>query len=399
MKQNVLQLIGSFNEGGSERQALQLARLLKENGRFGVHIACLDAGGVLRGEVASAGFAEIPDFPLTSFYDRNALIQLRRFARFLREREIAVVHTHDFYTNVFGMAGAAFARVPVRIASRRETTGWRTAAQKFVERRAYDLAHRVIANAEAVRNQLISEGVRKEKTLTIYNSLDLERVRPESVLRRHDALKAFNLPVEDDTQLVTIVANLRHKVKNHSMFLRAARAVSQVLPRARFVIAGEGELMAPLRAMAEGLGLTDQVYFIGRCDRIAELLALSDVCVLSSTAEGFSNSILEYMAAARPVVATDVGGAREAVVDSQTGYLVRSDDDLAMADRIIALLRDPDMGRAMGKAGRHIIEETFSCEAQLKKTQDLYDDLLASTGPVPRQALKRSSRASLEAQR
>jgi glycosyltransferase involved in cell wall biosynthesis len=399
MKQNVLQLIGSFHEGGSERQAVQLARLLKENGRYGVHIACLDASGTLRGEVERLGVGKIPEFPLTSFYDRNAFNQLRRFARFLREREVSVVHTHDFYTNVFGMAGAALARVPVRIASRRETTGWRSDVQKFVERRAYDLAHKVITNAEAVRDQLISEGVRKEKTLTIYNSLDLERVSAGSVMRRNDALAMFNLPAENNIQLVTIVANLRHKVKNHSMFLRAARTVSQALPRTGFVVAGEGELMTSLRAMAEELGLTDKVYFIGRCDRVGELLALSDVCVLSSTAEGFSNSILEYMAAARPVVATDVGGAREAIVDSQTGYLVRSDDCAAMAERIVDLLRNPHMASAMGKRGRQIIEERFSCEAQLEKTQDLYARLLARARPIRRKALKRDSKVSLEAQR
>src|ERR1041384_1765607 len=98
VKRNVLQLIGSFSEGGSERQALQLARLLKENGRHNVHVACLDASGVLRGEAERMGFGEIPEFPLTSFYDRNAIRQLRRFGGFLREREIALVHTHDFYT-------------------------------------------------------------------------------------------------------------------------------------------------------------------------------------------------------------------------------------------------------------------------------------------------------------
>jgi len=399
MKRNVLQLIGSFHEGGSERQAVQLARLLKENGSYGVHIACLDASGVLRAEAARAGFAEIPEFRLTSFYDRNAFKQLRRFAQFLREREIDVVHTHDFYTNVFGMPAAMLARVSARVASRRETTGWRTDVQRFVERRAYDLAHKVIANAEAVRNQLISEGVRKEKTTVIYNSLDISRVSSSSCLRREEALASFKLPCGDNTPLVTIVANLRHAVKNHSMFLRAARTVSQALPRTRFVVAGEGELMTSMRAMVEGLGLGGKVFFIGRCDRIGDLLGLSDVCVLSSTAEGFSNSILEYMAAARPVVATDVGGAREAIVDRQTGYLVRSDDDAAMADRIVALLRDPSLARAMGKRGRQVIEEKFSCEAQLERTQELYDWLLTTARSIASQTLKKSSNVSFEAQR
>lgn len=390
MSRNVLQLIGSFHEGGSERQAVQLARLLKEGDRYRVHIACLDASGALRDEVERLGFGEIPEFRLTSFYDRNAARQIRRFARLLREREIALVHTHDFYTNVFGLAGATLARVPVRIASRRETVGWRTAAQKFVERRAYNLAHAIIANAEAVGAQLIKEGVRPDKIVTIHNSLDLARVcmRQE---QRDATLAMLNLARSYNTTFVTMVANLRHPVKNHSMFLRAARRVSEAVPQARFIIAGEGELMASMRALAEELGLSRDVFFIGRSERVAELLALSDVCVLASRAEGFSNAILEYMAAARPVVATDVGGAREAIVDGETGYLIPSDDDQAMAERIISLLRDPQRARAMGERGRQIIEQKFSCEVQLEKTQNLYDWMLARVLPVMPQTLSGAS--------
>jgi glycosyltransferase involved in cell wall biosynthesis len=106
------------------------------------------------------------------------------------------------------------------------------------------------------------------------------------------------------------------------------------------------------------------------------LLSVSDVCVLSSSSEGFSNSILEYMAAAKPVVATDVGGAREAVVEGETGFLVRSGDDEALGERIITLLRDPDRALAMGQRGRSVVEEKFSSEAQLKRTHQLYDRLL-----------------------
>jgi glycosyltransferase involved in cell wall biosynthesis len=387
MMRNALQLIGSFAEGGSERQAIQLARLMKERGRYNVHVACLDGSGVLRDEVERMGFTDIPQFPLTSFYDRNAVMQLNRFARFLREREVEIVQTHDFYTNVFGMAAASLARMPVRIASRRETTGWRSSAQKFVERRAYSLAHAIVANCNAARDQLISEGVSKKKISTIYNSLDFERVTPRAPMQRHDAISLFGLPGDLNAHVVTIVANLRHPVKNHPMFLRAASRVRDALPQARFVIAGEGELMNPMRAMAEQLGLSKSVFFIGRCDRIGDLLDLSDVCVLASTAEGFSNAILEYMAAARPVVATDVGGAREAIAEGTTGYLVPSDNDSAMAERIVALLRDPVEARAMGERGRQVTRQKFSCEAQLERTQELYDRMLARVSTRLRQPL------------
>ena len=387
MQSNVLQLIGSFHQGGSERQAVQLARLLHESGRFGVRVASLDPAGVLRAEVEGVGIGEIPAFPLTSFYDRNALTQLRRCAAFLRASKISVVHTHDFYTNVFGMASAALARVPVRIASRRETGGMRTPAQKRVELLAYRLAHAVVANAEAVGAQLVSDGVPAGKVTTVYNGLDLARVTPPAGLNVEAARASFNLPAAASRPVVTIVANMRHEVKDYPLFLRAARRVRAAVPEAAFALAGEGELTDALRALAAGLGLGDAAFFLGRCERVAELLAASNVCVLSSKAEGFSNAILEYMAAARPVVATDVGGAREAIVEGETGHLVAAGDDEAMAARVVELLRDPSRARSMGERGRLVVEQKFSCGAQLERTEGLYERLLAkarsSGAPAP----------------
>src|SRR5882724_436763 len=113
---------------------VQLTRLLSVSGGYRVSVACLNAGGVLRPEIDSIGLDDIPEYPLTSFYDLNMLQQLRRFSAFLKQTKISLVHTHDFYSNIFGMAGARLAGVPVRLASRRETGGMRTPAQKKAER-------------------------------------------------------------------------------------------------------------------------------------------------------------------------------------------------------------------------------------------------------------------------
>lgn len=392
MKPNVLQLVDSFNQGGTERQAVQLIRLLHESGRYRVHVACLHGSGVLRDEVERLGLGEIYEYPLTSFYNRQAVMQLRRFASFLREHKIELLHTHDFYTNIFGMTAAALARIPVRIASRRETTGMRTVAQNRVERCSYALAHTVVANAEAVRRQLIEEGVRAEKIFVVHNGLDIRRLAPRPGLRRDEVLATLNLPHDSGRRFVTIVANLRLAVKDYPTFLRAARRVRAAAPEAAFVIAGEGELLEPMRALAARLGLERDAFFIGRCGNVADLLAVSDVCVLSSKAEGFSNSILEYMAAARPVVATDVGGAREAMIEGETGYLVPSGDDEKMAARIVSLLRDPERARVMGERGRRVIEQKFSCEAQLERTENLYHRLLAETRPALPQVAENMTR-------
>ncbi len=370
----VLQLIYGFLDGGSERQMFQLTRMLLASGRHDVRLACLTRTGDLL-EEAEGLAGDIPEFPIKSFYGPSMLRELLRFASFLREGGFDVVHTHDFYSNIFGMAGAALARTPARVASRRETGGLRTERQKSVERCAYRLAHAVVANAKAVKDCLVSEGVPAGKIVTLYNGLDLSRAAPRPDGERDELLAAFGLP-RSPRRFVTIVANMRHAVKDHPTFLRAARRVRDAVPDAAFILAGDGRLSDDLRAHASELGLSEDVFFVGRCERVGDLLSVSDVCVLSSKAEGFSNSILEYMAASRPVVATDVGGAREAIEEGETGYVVAPGDDETLAARIVELLQDPARAWRMGERGRRVVEEKFSCEAQLANTEALYTRLL-----------------------
>jgi glycosyltransferase involved in cell wall biosynthesis len=160
--------------------------------------------------------------------------------------------------------------------------------------------------------------------------------------------------------------------------LCAARRIKDRFPSAAFVLAGDGPLTGEIKALTEELGLAADVFFTGTCNDVAGLLAVSKIGVLSSRAEGFSNSILEYMASSLPVVVTDVGGAREAVTDGQTGYIVAPGDDAALADRIVGLLRDPASARRIGEAGRDAVERGFSCSVRLARTEELYDRLLDS---------------------
>ena len=387
MKPNVLFIIDSFEQGGSERQALQLLRQLHESGDCRVHLACLQDRGSLRADADRLRLGEISEYALTSFYDLNFIKQLRRFAHFLKQKKIDVVHTHCFYTNVFGMTGSFWARVPARITSKGETDGFRTSMQKRAERAAFRLAHRVIANCQVVRNQLIREGVNPGRIVQHYNGLDLDRVRIVPSLTRETARAKFGLP--EGRRFITIVANLHNPVKDHPTFLRAAARVRARVPDAAFVIAGEGALMEGLRNQAEELGIGKDVFFVGRCDDIATLLYASDIGVLSSKAEGFANAILEYMAASLPVVATDVGGAREAVVEGKTGFLVTSGDDVTMAERIMQLLTAAD-ARAMGEHARAIVETEFSAEKHLQNTLELYDELLSARKRLPRKVHEES---------
>ena len=271
------------------------------------------------------------------------------------------------------MAAAASAGTFARIASKRETEGVRTKGQDRVERLAFGAASKIVVNSAAVQAHLSKRGLKESRLELIHNGVDVAAF-DAARSRANEVRRMLDLP--EDRKLVTAVANLRHDVKNIPMFLRAVDRVTEEVSNARFVIAGEGEKKVDLEAMAVQLGIEQFTYFVGRCDDVPGLLAASSVCVLPSTAEGFSNSVLEYMAAGKPVVVTDVGGASEGVVENENGYLVPSDDDKKMAERIIELLKDEDKATSFGAAARERVASDFSTDRQLEKTLDLYHRLL-----------------------
>jgi L-malate glycosyltransferase len=368
VKKRVLEFIGSFHQGGTERQAVSLTRLLKKSGEFDVAAATLNKEGVLLDEMEAMGLGEMREFKLTSFFNANFVRQVRSCAKYLQENRIDLVHTHDFYTNVFGMAAASLAGIRARVASKRETGGMRSSAQEFVEKLAFGRAKAIVVNAEAVREHLASRSISPAKIHVIHNGLDLARFENAA----GDPTE-FGLPA--GKRFITLLANLRHAVKNVPMLLRAAKTVAAAVADAHFVIAGEGELETAFKTQAKELGLARRVHFIGRCTNVPALLAVSHTCVLTSTAEGFSNSILEYMAAGKPVVATSVGGAAEAVTEGKTGFLVASNDDAALAVQLIAILSDDHLANSLGQEGRRVAAAKFSLDAQLAATTALYRSL------------------------
>lgn len=373
MKKKVAQFVGSFHQGGSESQAVQLSRMLRAAGEFEVLILTLDKSGSLLEQFGSSEVEEISEYKLNSFLSTGFLTQLFRCAKFLRQNKIDIVHTHDFYSNVFGMFAARLAGVDIPIASRRETKGIRTRNQERLERLAFRLSTAITVNAGAVEKYLLAAGVDKRKITLIYNGVDLDKFEPVIEDR---SLTCSQLGLDPEKRFVTLVANLRHGVKNQAMLLRCAKRLKEDFPDVQFVFAGEGERKRFLIELSRKLEVEDSCRFIDRCRTIPELLSISEICVLTSYAEGFPNSILEYMAAGKPVVATNVGGVGECVSDGKSGFLVGSDDDREMSAKLGILLGDGTLAKRFGDSGREIVESRFSTGIQLQEITGLYRSLL-----------------------
>jgi glycosyltransferase involved in cell wall biosynthesis len=363
----VLIFTNSFRIGGSERQAVELAKRLDPS-KFELIVACFQKDGPLSAELP-CGLDKVHAFPLAGFFNWNAFRRAVDFIRLLRKMRVQVVQCFDFYSNVFAIPLARLAGVPVILGSRRdEGVTLRTRAQRMVEGWCYRLATGVVANAEAIKAQLVKrDGLRPERAWVIHNGLDLDRFDQQGSVSRADH--------NGDGVTVAVVANLRQE-KGHMVFLDAAHRLAGLYPQARFRIVGDGPMWQRIEARVKELGLSERVEMTGATKDIPAFLQSIDIMVNPSHTEGFPNAVLEAMAASLPVVATDVGGTHELVGEGLTGYLVPPGDGAVMAERLARLCKDPDARLKMGEAGRRRMAERFTADLMAKRFETLYQTLV-----------------------
>jgi glycosyltransferase involved in cell wall biosynthesis len=166
-----------------------------------------------------------------------------------------------------------------------------------------------------------------------------------------------------------------NRIKDQGTLLRAARLVADTLSGFTLDIVGDGPMHDEVHALAAELGLGDVVRFHGFRDDIGAVLATADLFVLSSLSEGISITLLEAMAAALPVVATDVGGNREVVLPEETGLLVPAGDAAALAEAMVAILTDPPRARRLGAGGLARVSRDFSIARTVAAYEEIYDTL------------------------
>jgi glycosyltransferase involved in cell wall biosynthesis len=345
----------SFDPGGTERQMTELVRRLDPH-RWAVHLACFHARGAWFGRAAEAA-ASVVEFPIQTFRRPSALRHMWAFANWCRARRIAVVHTTELYSNIFGLPGAAIANVPVRIANRREINPDKSVAQIAMQRAAYAAAHKVVANSRAAADRLRLERVPDRKIAVIANGLDFDRFHPRNPRPK--------------LRKVVVVANLRTE-KGHDVLLNASVDVLRRHPDARFEIVGGGPRLHPLLARAESLGVLHAFTFLGHRDDVPARMADGDIFVLPSRSEAFPNAVVEAMAGGLPVIASGVGGILELIDDGATGLLVPPGDAPSLADRLCRLMDHPSLASRLGNAARAEALARYSFDRMVAAFDSLY---------------------------
>lgn len=373
----LLKVMTLFAAGGTEGQVLNLVRRL-DRSLFDLQFVCLRKWGHYLEEIEQRNIP-ITEYRLTSFFTPQLLNLQWQFAQQLRRQRVEIVHSYNFYSNVFAIPAAKMAGVPVTIASIRDQGVYLSPLQKKVQKWACGFADKILVNAGSIRDWLLDEGYAPEKIDIIRNGIDLTRYprrAAPSPIRAELGLPA-------DAPLVMMLSRLNPQ-KGVDDFIKAAALIKLQMPNVRFLIIGErlqhrdGHFQQDtsyhrqLHDLALNLGVDDRLIFTGHRTDVPEILAEGAVSVLPSHSEGLSNTLLESMAAGLPVVATQVGGNAELVQDGINGFLIPPQSPATLAHVILRILQDKPLATRFSQAARARASEYFSMERMVQDTQALY---------------------------
>ncbi len=299
-----------------------------------------------------------------------------RLMRLIQRKKPDVVQTAlPMWTFMAALAGS-FARVPLVITCRRALGTHQDRHPLLIplDRIANCLSHKITVNSQAVWDDTIRrDRVDESKLILIHNAVDPTPFEVSLTFRKKVRQA---LSVKSGETVIIVVANLI-PYKGHSDLLKAARLVINRVSHVRFLLVGEDRgIQKDLEYEAINLGISERVKFLGQRNDIPQLFTASDISVLSSHEEGFSNVILESMAAGLPVIATCVGGNREAVLNGVTGWLVPPRNPEILAEKMIDLIESPEKAKQWGRNGIERVVNCFGEKQMVEKHLKLYGSRL-----------------------
>jgi glycosyltransferase involved in cell wall biosynthesis len=359
----VLHIVPDLGVGGLPRVVETLC-LTVDPERFESSALCLEFVGALGEGLRTRGF-RVDLNPGARHPDRLAPFKI---ARYLLQNRFDVVHTHNTQAFIEGLPGAILARVPNRVHTDHARLYPDSAKYILSERILSNFATHIVAVSDHTSSDLQRyQRIPAHRIITIPNGVDGKMfTRPVDTA---DVRRRLGLSVSGP--ILGIVSRLVEQ-KGIIYLLRAMVSLVSLFPDLHLVIAGEGDLEQSLRASASELGLEGHAHFLGVRRDTPELLNAVDIFMLPSVWEGLPMTVLEAMAASRPIIASEVGGVSAAVKHKVNGLLIAPGDPAAIVEAVSSLLRDRDRMSAYGAAGSRIFQERFSAEAMTRAYETLY---------------------------
>ncbi|MGO3928798.1 glycosyltransferase [Rhodopseudomonas pseudopalustris] len=382
MKRRILYVIGSLNVGGAERHLAQVAARLKARG-WEPEVFAMSPRGPLAGFLEDANVpihgTELPNWLSTALPNErlkarlNLVLTAIVLVLTMWWRRPHAVHFFLPAAYIVGGLASAFAFVPARIMSRRSLNNYQRSHPLFarIEHRLHPRMTLVCGNSEAVVRQLQDEGIDRSKLRLIYNGI--ETIPYERPFDIEQARKAMG--IASDTTVFVIVANLI-PYKGHSDLITAFSLIKPKLTRpwVLFCLGRDDGIAGELQLQINAAGLGENIRLLGARSDVPDFLRMADVGILCSHEEGFSNAVLESMAAGLPMVVTNVGGNAEAVVDNLTGYVVPPHNAALLGEALLRMAENPSRAK-MGEAGRLRARQLFSMESCVDRYEAMYREV------------------------
>ncbi|MBS3967370.1 MAG: glycosyltransferase [Truepera sp.] len=362
-------LTTSLMRGGAEIQVFLLARTLKRRGHE-VQVISMVAPEAFEPELVELGI------PLHSLNMRPGAPDPRalwRLTAILRAWRPEILHSHMIHANLLGRLVRLIVRVPVQISTAHnidEGGRWRERAYRLTD----PLATITTNVSQAAVDRYVQVGaVPAAKIRYLPNGLELTPFMSVSASRQ-SLRQALGLT----EQFVWLAVGRLDVQKDYPTMLRALAATLPGYPQTRLLIVSEGPLRADLEALSAQLSLAEQVTFLGARNDVPALMQAADAYLMSSAWEGLPMVLLEAAASSLPIVATDVGGNREIVLDGKSGWLVPPSDPVALAAAMQRLMAMPETARRqMGEAGRNYVRQHYDLERVVDTWEALYQELLS----------------------
>ena len=383
-KIRVLLVITRLTIGGDTNVVLDIASHLNTHPHFEAHLA---VGPVPAYEIDLTYLANeraIPTKVIPSLVNRiNPWVNLRAILELyahICQGKYDIVHTHSSVAGVIGRLAAVIARVPVII---HHVHGWGLQEDMSkrvrmlylaLERFCARFTNRIIAVSKPnIEKGLAYRICPEDKFALIYYGIHLEKFQ-QQIDRRKLCLE---LGLDPECKIVGMIGRL-DKQKNPLDFIRAAAMVSKEYPNVQFLIAGDGSLRPECESLIHDLNLANRFFLLGYRNDIDQIMPMLTMTVLSSLWEGLPIVFQEAMSAGKPIVANDVDGARDVIINGKTGYLVTPHEPREMADRILELLNNDELCYEMGITAKQY-SERFSSERMVGEIESLYRELLTSS--------------------
>ncbi len=369
MRLRICQIVPTLDQGGAEKQLCLLASRLDPS-KFESHVLVLTRTGPLEDELVRRG-VQVHQIGKSTKLDPRAL---GRLSTKLRQIAPHVVHSWIFAANCYGRLAAWRAKVPVIIAGERCVDPWKKWWHHALDRQFAKFTDAIATNSSAVVNFYAEHGIRADQFVVIPNAIEPYRGK---TLTRAEVFSRLNIEPAD--HLVMAVGRLWPQ-KGYKDLVWSGELINVALKSTRFVIFGDGPERERLRAYRDQIGASASVRFAGHRADAAELITGADLLWNGSLYEGQSNTILEAMNVAVPVIATDIPGNRDLVIHGQTGYLYPVGDVEKLTRATVQVLEDRQLRNSLGAQGTARVQAEFSLEKMVERHEKLYLDLCARRG-------------------